>query len=891
MRNANQAQIDAEDGEIDDAKMTDAPRTNVADNQDNSIPEPFSNREHLLSETRQFEHLQDEEVSSKGASRSQTPNQSLSQPEVGSVLSVAAPPTVTPQSDPKSSPSASTGRPPSIPPRPVTERSSSVNAVNSRLPHTLPNRPEPPYSRKSDNRMPERVADRGLRDHSRDMHHHDRNGVDKPLDLMHERPAERHTSGGQPRGHEVPNERNYNTERNRTSSGWGGDYPPGRLSADERHGSVNNRESRPPPLQDERKEWSSRVRSFGESSNFPGAPGTQGPPLRDQAMAPPRSTIPQHPDRAALIHGGQDRDKASFNHPHSDRRHEGNRYDRHASSERSSRGPSPSRHEDRRPPRHDGRHDDRQPNDMHQIANDIPHGHAARYEGNRLPTGPRTDRIAAQGSHDRFRESPKNAPTVSPANEQNRRLIQDSNYSNRQQESQYGRLNPGPELATSRANTGSDVPSGPRLPNGNNAPAMRANGRSFSGAHSQGSPQQAQHPSAIASNVLPMQDRQAPTGPSSRGPPRNSLPAPRIDTAQSASTTQSTESPDTAGVHPDRLRAIQGAANSLPSNVPQSSNTMGRPPRPPLPPVSVPPPMANRPPHGQLGSPGGPTLSPAGPMSATMGPSPTGRGPPTGPSSVTDRSRGDRRMFAGLQNVLQQAGSPNAPERSSQGASIRGRGGRANNMPMHSPSMSGPPTPSMPRFEQRGGDLLINRNGGPLAPSEDDGAYNHGARRGPPRDATRDFSRDLARDGEREMVRDSEKERELMRDEAREGERRSGRLRSSRDPSRDPGHGPVMPLRDNDRPPRRDDVRDRGSGRQPMPPSSERDTRRPPRGDEQRRAESDRREMEEWGPDRRGGMDRRDDRDRREGGGGGRKRGRTGDDGRVHDEKRQRRIN
>lgn len=886
---ANQARIDAEDGEIDDAKMTDAPRANEATNQKDALSQVAQATANLAIEQAQQMHSQPADDPPKGVSRSQTPKPAGIKPESGVVSPAAAPPSLTPALDPKPILSTNAGLSPSVPPRPESSRSSSASAVNGRLPHTLPSRPEPPYSRGADNRMLDRVNERGMRDHSRDNRYPDRTSSERPRDLIQERLGERHVSGAQPRSHELPPERSYNSERNRSSSNWGAEQPANRPSVDDRHSSLGNRESRPPP-REEKKEWSHRDRSFGESNNVSRTPEMQGPPSRDQAMAPPRSSISHHPDRAALISGGQDREKALFNTPHSERRHEGNRSDRHANTGRSSRGVSPSRLENRRTPHQEGHYEDRQPSDIHHAPSDPSYGHPARYDSNHLPTGPRTDRNGAPSSHDRFRESSRNGLTAPPANEQSRRPTHESNYVNRQQESQYGRLNPGPENSAGRVNTNFDVPSGPRLPNGNNAPATRANGRNFSGAFSQSSHQQTQHPPATPNNAHPVQDRQTPTGPSSRAPPRNSLPMPRLDTTQPTPATQASESPDTAGVHPDRLKAIQGAVTAPPGNVQPSPSNMGRPPRPPLPPVSVAP-MPNPSPHGQMPSPGGPNASPVPPVSANHGPSPTARGPPTGPSSTNDRSRGDRRMFAGLQNVLQQAGTPNnLPERSGQGASIRGRGGRANNMPMHSPVTSGPPTPSIPRPEQSRGDLFSTRHGGPPAqiPGEEDGAYGRGARRGPMRDATRDFSREAAREGERDMTRDNERERELMRDEGREGERRSGRLRNGGDEGRDAGHGSSMSMRDEDRMPRRDDARERGNGRAPIPPPTERDLRRPPRGDEPRRADSERRGMEGWGQEPRAGPDRRDDRDRRD---SGRKRGRAGDDGRMQDEKRQRRVN
>lgn len=279
-------------------------------------------------------------------------------------------------------------------------------------------------------------------------------------------------------------------------------------------------------------------------------------------------------------------------------------------------------------------------------------------------------------------------------------------------------------------------------------------------------------------------------------------------------------------------------------------------------------------------------------MPGSSGPSPTGRGPPTGPSFGSDRSRVDKRMFAGLQTHLQQAGTPNAPERSRQGASIRGRGGRANPSSLPSPSTSGPSNlaASRPEAFPGHGDLFANRPTRNVTGSSMEEETIHG--RGPTHGGAREQARETMRETGREDRGGRDEGRDDMRDEAR----RSGRHRSSRDHSHDVGPPPPMPPREDDRPPRRDDIRDRA--RPPMPPPMERDMRRSTRADEQRRAESDRRDMEAWNGDRRWGMDRRDDRDRRDGAGSGRKRGRVADEGPMGshersygDSKRPRRSN
>jgi len=855
-RIAGKAQPDAEDGEIEDAKMADvtakadkpaADGIKIVDGKDVPIPPPA-----VLAKVLETDNMLG--LNQRSQTPKPVPGESDKVPTPAAVMQ-----TKSQLQDPMAtSVVARTSSP--IPPRPEAPRSTSSSGVNGRVLHGLPNRPDIPHSRASEHRIADK--ERMSHDHSKDRRYPERGGMDGSRDSMHERAPDRQFAPSQQRSYERP-ERLQNPEREPAQSGWVGDRgPSGRPNAEEwQNGATQPRDSRQ-PQRAERMDRLQRDRAGAETNLNSRTFEPQGQTNREGIMAPPRSTIAQHPDRAALIHSA---DRPSFDQQH-DRRQESRRYESHPTADRLSRPESPTRHDDWQHQRLEPRRDDRPPNNTRQTQENSVNGRLPRYEDNQAPTGPRTDRPmpASQSSpQDRFRESTRNAFTPSPATDPYRR-DQSMTHNNRQHESQYGRLNAGPE-----------IPLGPRLPNGNTAPPSRAIGRNVSAPQPVNIPQTQFH-SGSHNGSMASQEKHTPTGPSARGPPMAAPPLPQPDSVQSAPPTPVAGSPDTAGVHPDRLRAIQGAGVA-PVNVSSSSTNMVRPPREPLPPVSVPPSPGQRT-HAQMPSPGGHMQSP-------LGPSPSPRGAPTGPSFGNDNRRGDKRMLAGIQNALQQAGTFNPPERSGQGASIRGRGGRANNNTLSSPSASRPPTPAAlappPDFSSRG-DLFANRPPPQSVQQHPEAEADHGrgARQSGPREHMTEPPRDAAREGARGSI--------ATRDEARNEERRSTHHRSSRNHSRDTGPPPpsIAP-RDDDRLPRRNDLRDRG--RPPIPPPPmERDLRRPPRVDEERRAESDRRDMENWGGERRNGMERRDDRDRRDGGGSGRKRGRAGEDGRD-DNKRPRR--
>ena len=770
----------------------------------------------------------------------QAPDSNIEEPKL-SVAPLTAPEPPQSQNNPLQSVADIPANHSHIPSRPDIGRTFPDQGTNPRPQHALPNRPDPPPPRANEHRVIDRQGDRGLRNSS-DPRFPEPIRSDRSGEATRER-ADHHVSGTYFRGSERPLDRPPFDDRNRPEQGWGGDKSvSGRLHSDDRYPGPHHRDPRP-SARDIRPERSSRDRQHDESLEYSRHTELQGRSSRDSSMVPPRSAVlQQHPDRAALIHGPHDQDRGHSN-IHSDRRPDPPRYDGHSNSQRGSRTTSPARHDDNRM-NHHGSHRDRndrddRPNlDIRRPPEDIPRSRSSRHDDSRPPTGPRTDRpgeTALLSSGDRFRDTLRGGPpsNIPPADLNHGRLNQDYNGSHRQAESQYGRLTSGPE-----------IPSGPRLPNGTPATSNRGGGRNASGSQPHISTQQP----PLMQNPMPsptVPGRGAPTGPSlGRAPLRDPTHFNRPPSAPSSTpATPVTETPDVAGIHPDRLKAIQGPETSVASvpNVSAPNPVHGANPMLPSP-VSAPPPAAPRGPNNTQPS------SPLGPPR---------QGPPTGPSFANDRNRSDKR-FAGIQNVLQQAGAPNGLDRSNQGASIRGRGGRPHNPMNHSsssPATSGPPTPQTARHETfpNRADLFAGRSSGPGTPQHGEEDMSQG----------RDMRRDRTRD---------------------DGDRRSGHGRESSNSSRDrlPGHNGALPsqvpptIRDDGRPFRRGDEHgpdlERG-----MPPEADlqgRGSGRDSGKDRERRAESDRRDLAEWGGDRRGpGPDRRDDRDR-ERRDGGRKRGR-----------------
>lgn len=791
-----------EDGEIEDAKISDPAAKGI---RPTSTTQPDSSVENKATATSapviHTKPIQQDlgPPSSQLPLKPETPSsRHVNKPDVTNIDTKAAP-TV-------ASNDAIKPHHPPIPTRPDLILKKPLNTVNDRIPYNLPSRPEPPVSKTDDQRISERPGDRGPQDHGRDSRFTERGRSDRVVEASRDRLQDRSMPGSYNRGYDQNTERPHLLDRNRLESGWGDEKTlTNWSSSDDRHNGAR-RDSRA-PSRDGRAERSQRDRSFPETSHHLPRSEFQGQPPREQIMAPPRSNVPQHSNPASTSH-------------HSDRRSESSRYENFSNSGRSSRGGSPSRNEDRRLLRHEGRHDDRPSVDNRRPADASSHSQASRYESSNLPTGPRTDRSAVNStaaSSDKFRES---MTTTSSAmlgpNPNLGRLNPDQGHHLRQEESQYGRLNSGPE-----------IPSGPRLSNGVHLPPP-SRGASSTAATL---PRNSHQSSSVSTQALPpplhIPDKQALGGVSTRSATRAASHFSWQDSTSSAPPTPLKDSPDTAGVHPDRLKAIQELGNPSPVDGASNQGSIRYLPHP-LPLSTV--------------SPG--VRGPAQQAPNPVGPSPINRGPPTGPSFVGDRNRGDKR-FAGLQNVLQQANSPNGTERSGQGASIRGRGGRANNLHEQSSSSNlGPPQSSVARAEgfAARGDLFAGRSGGPSTPpNEDDGGYGRNTRRGG------------------------------VRENGREGERRSERHRGNRSHSRERGSHAPSSLREEDLAVRREDARERAGGRAPM----EREMRRPGRDDvnRERRGEFDRLEMAEWAREER-------ERDRRgDGGASGRKRGRGGEEG------------
>ncbi|CBF86420.1 hypothetical protein AN2226.2 [Aspergillus nidulans FGSC A4] len=435
---------------------------------------------------------------------------------------------------------------------------------------------------------------------------------------------------------------------------------------------------------------------------------------------------------------------------------------------------------------------------------------------------------------------------------------------------------PGSDLPVGRsrqADLMSDIPSGPR--------SRTAPGRG-------GRNPPAPHPSAGPPGSGPaVNDRPPPTGPGRQGMRNDDPPADTLS--------PTAERLEASGIHPDRLKALQGQT---------SDNAHGSSPRSGL---SGPPPII--PPSG-----------PRGGLGAGSGSSPVTRGPPGGPGFGGERGRGDKR-FANLNNMLQQSGSP-----SDRGPGPTSRGRGTNRQPA-TPRVQSPqatrPQHSGPEEGPRPGvstesktDLFAGRPSGYPEGDAHSRSRPGGSGRHEPTDDTNSdgrrsqryltggsFSHDRDREAERERDRRagdedgsrSSSRREDGRDRNRERSRRSdvpsGAPRDERYEPREASRRGVGPREDNRR--RRD--RDAGPessqehegrlrppsshGGQPPPPPP---PPPPPGGpDEERRWSSSGREPRDRDRDRNRDRNRERNYTRESGSGSGphRKRGRPGDEG------------
>lgn len=824
---AANGKLEAEDGEIEDSLMTDVKKDTVVTPREKSnsatVPDaaPVSKAPAVSPQAASIMEQEQTIIPAQGTDASSTAQPGKDRPTQSTTL--------TPH--------------PSVPARPETSKHMTTSALNSRTQHDLPSRPESSQSRSGDHRPPGRMSDRVSHDYQKEARYADRPPLDRPRDMPRtgsDRPAystppsssERLDVG--PR----PNERERFANDNSSS----------RMGTDDRHAAPMQGESRQ-SVRGERVGHNTGAR-VPSSNDQPSRDLVSGPPQpRDIHMPPPRSaaSLQQdrsglNPERAALIHGSQDsgRGTTSERHPQESR---------HAIAGDNARSLSQPQFNDRAPPTFEDRRDSRRLDDGYR--NTEASSIRPRFDDSHAPTGPRMDRSGPEqsmSSNDRYREPmrPNHAAAGRPFESGHGRLNQDTGRSGRQMESQYGRLN-----------AGHDAPSGPRMSNGNTLTSR--GGRNVSGASQPllGTQQPPHNASSIASSSA-IQERHTPNGPAPRGSVRdNAQPGPRV-------TTQESSGPDVTGVHPDRLKAIQGLGGPSGSVNSSDRDDMNR---------------ANRQPASLATS----ALTPSRmPPDTHMQPSPTDRGgpaPPTGPSVNIDRGRDKR--FAGLQGVLQQNG-PVTMERSGQGASIRGRGGRS----MPSPSGGfNPSAPDYPRPEIAPvrDDLFTGRTNGP--PTANDGAqdamYGRGMRRGPPsREEPRETDRRSFGYGSRGAPQErppsyQDEEKAPLRDDPRERYRLDdgGPHGSARGRGRGQGQdirGPALPPAERDlrggppmrRPGRDEPVMDRRSGQE---------------ADYERRG----------GGSGGGGND-----DRRDANGSLRKRGRAGEEGpteRIMDSKRTRR--
>ncbi|KAI9825089.1 MAG: THO complex subunit 2 [Thelocarpon impressellum] len=732
--------------------------------------------------------------------------------------------------------------PPSLPSmqaRPDFSRTPSTNIPPARGPHSLPSRPEqyPTPPRGADRRVLDRPGDRK---DSREPRFPDHGRQHLPVEYSREHAQDRrqdHLDSARRAAEIRTPERPAVPDRERKDPGWGGERDrdherSGRGLPVDRMGGPPVRDSRPPLRNgdvDERTSWDRPV-SHDQHAGSRSA-DIQIQPSRESPMAPPRSSIPQHPDRANLISSDMERQ--------GDRRG------------RSSRPQSPRRGDDRsyqtQPRFTAGRHDDRPaPNDQNRSEG------RSREEDSHPPTGPRGERGSKYGGAEPGPTAPErsrdlfipSAPPPRPKDPDHGRLNQDARPAAPPHDLSYGRLN---------SNAGADIPSGPRRNAGGRGGRNTASGpQPTVGTRGADQDPPNQHPVSVAP------ERHPPTGPSARGGPR-SMPS-SAPPGQAANKLPA----DLAGVHPDRREGLRPPPDAPASDRNPTSQAEAvvataaavRGTEPPLQ-AAMPPSGPRRP------QPRAP--SPADAMTNS-------RAPPTGPASASDRSRDKR--FAGIQNVLQQTGNPAGPTRDERGTSIRGRAGRSSGVAIEGP-VSGSPTPGAARP-----DLFSDRSNGPAGPGqgppgEEDGSAGWAgrAREGDGRRSGRHHTpRSQSHDREREPGR-----REEVLGPRREENRDPRDRRSSRDDGRRLRDGAGERERERDQ--HRDrDRRESGRDGRDMRDMRIEDETRPPM----------------WGGERRGVSERRDERERDGQRREPRKRMRGGEDlggdkGPGHGEKRARR--
>ncbi|KAI9753213.1 MAG: homoserine O- acetyltransferase [Chaenotheca gracillima] len=524
-----------------------------------------------------------------------------------------------------------------------------------RTQHDLPNRPDltrsEPYPRNHDRREADRLEFRDVRSQRQtDAARTDRLG-DRARDHV---PDRRPDPPPQYRGHERSSIRPTPGDRREPDFAVGREAP-ARNAPEDRYESYNDRSARDRGLPPDPP-------NGGRAGNYP------RPLSRDEAMPPPRGSAQPHASRAPFIEGDPNR------------RSTPSRQERDGWKGRSSRPQSPRPAEDWAGAGqygYESRRDERPRTNERSTPNDLGVAQPPRADEARPPSGPRGDRSSRSSAleppppeSDRSRELFNAIQPHPRAQEFDYEHDSDYRSGSRQQDPNYGRLNSAP-----------DIPSGPRRNQG-------GRGGRLPPQHSSSRPTEMSAPSPVNASQPP--ERPPPTGPSSsRSHPRPGLtqfeqPGHGPPTGPASAPKTPVEAPvpsDLDGMHPDRLKEFKEMQPS-----PNRSNI-----------TKAPIPSAD---SSTIRGQAAPPLAPSGDRrgSQQSPPSPTGpasnnpRSAPTGPAAAQDRSRDKR--FAGIQDLLQQSGTPPGPEKSDRGTSIRGRGGRSSGA--HNAHLSSEPTTPVP---------------------------------------------------------------------------------------------------------------------------------------------------------------------------------------------------
>ena len=606
---------DAEDGEIDDQKTQGAKAKNLSNGQDTA--------------------QKDKNEEAPEAQRAIAPPASENEP--ARFGADASNPTKT-QRGPDDSTASS---------RQYPNRINSLAENLSKPFNSYGNRQDPLPPRYPDSRQPPASGARSLREyHSQDAGRMDAAGTHRDLHRDYRASSPRRAPDGPPTRAQWEREApNWNDSRGPSVRGGYDD-----LSG--RPGSRDDRLAPRGPL-----DWNDRgpqerfIPRDGLSDGR--APSYQGRPLREPPMGMPRPSGPNmshHPERPSTLQGDAQQDLI--------------RRERDEPKGRPSRPPSPSRPDTLRPggPSRlsnfvDGRN--------HH--NDRSNGPRSHPDDPPLPTGPRGDRSLRSGPDpspttlDRGRElfALSNQPQR-PVDPEHGRLSREPRQNTRQQDPNYGRLNPV-----------QDVPAGPR---GGRNTAGSANIRRTNETIA---PPSEGPPTSDLRHAPPT--RQS-TRTTRRNGPQQADEPPSGPASAPATPASETSASDVAKVHPDRLREIEGSGSATRGTVPPINTAQVQSER-----------QAQGPPSAMAAPPSGPRNAGPSPQH------PVGSQGPRFNQQVQGQSRsgpadrrhgGERKIFQDVKDVLHSTGSERA-ERG--GGNIRGRGGRSNGYSVPpSPTAGGP---------------------------------------------------------------------------------------------------------------------------------------------------------------------------------------------------------